>query len=695
MPGAAVTIDLLTVDPVAEACREAVGTWVRRGQRLVVLSGERGRGRTTVLRRVADDLAAAALVDCLGPEDIIDCTADLTFDQLLEAARREPRPAVADPVGAAADTQARDDGLLPLPFVNTGRRRVVLLDTAERLCPATFDRLAELQRRLWKQSGPLSLVVTITPELEGRLVAVGETQQLAVAGAIARLRPLSDAELSTVVRRALATGATGTTGTTAGPSAVDERWLEFVIGTADGNPLRALRMARALADGHAFDVVTAGLPGGRAAAPGQPALPIAAQPRTDGAVAPPAYPIVPFTPQAAPGRRRLRRAGLMGAAVAATLAAVYGGLPGVQARVDRLLLLASSTLTTMLVDDPAPSPAAVLQVSDGTEEVSEPTATPDRGAPAVVPSVPPPPPVETPETPVARDSETFRTDAGGPASEAGVQANVGDSRGSGSEAASPPASTTGPAAPESRQAAPAATQTVAVGDIGAPPATGAPSAGVAPDAAPLAEQLAELRPETAIEIETETATEIETEIEIETATLAAALTEIPAPISAEISTATLRDIRDTPRTVGSLARRGAGGGDVPPAPAPAQTAPARPGAGAGAETATTWLDRGEQLLRQGDVAAARPFFRLAAEAGSGQAAGRAGLTYDPLYLAGRGVVGDVADPRLALAWYQVGEAAGDAASADRLSALTAFLKREAAAGNAAAASALLAAGLDG
>ena len=658
------TTDLITLDPVAQACRKAIVAWVKRGHRVIALSGEHGRGRSTVLRHVAEDLAAAPLVHCLGPRDIIDCTAELTFEDLIEMTRRDRFPVFAHQPGPPSANREADDGLLPLPFINSGRRRVVLLDTAERLRPGAFDRLAELQRRLWKESGPLSLVVTITPELEARLVTVCEALQLDVSGAIARLRPLSDGELSTVVRGYLATSPSTS------PVPIDDRWLEIVIGNADGNPLRALRMGRALAEGRALDPASAGAAGSPLAVRSEPRLPSSAEPERERAIAPPAYPMVSFTAPPARGRQRLRRAGLVGGTIAATLAALYGGLPTVQEHVDRLLVLAASSLTAIMADEPSPSPAAVLRVPAGEAgrkepiEPIEPTASLDRGEPAEKAPDPAPPPsaAGSADTP---DPEAFQTDAG----------IARDGQDGGSAAKRLQALTNGLGALEALQPA---SEIVADAPRAASPAIVGPTAG------------AEIGPEVGADPGAETAPATATETA--TGTMVAAPAQFPTEIPARISTDTLGGVRGAPSAVGALVRRGEGGRTVPSSSQPLTAAPGS--SAAGTDAITTWLDRGERLLRLGDVAAARPFFRLAAEAGSGLAAGRVGLTYDPLYLAERGVVGGVADPRLALSWYQVGAAAGDSTSAARLQALAAVLKRDAAAGNTAAATTLTAAGID-
>ena len=102
----------------------------------------------------------------------------------------------------------------------------------------------------------------------------------------------------------------------------------------------------------------------------------------------------------------------------------------------------------------------------------------------------------------------------------------------------------------------------------------------------------------------------------------------------------------------------------PASPPPAEATPPSP------EKAAELLRRGDALLRQGDIVAARLFYERAVAAGSGQAATRMGKTYDPLFLAtlnARGTKGDIAR---AIEWYRRGAAEfGDAEAEERLRAL--------------------------
>jgi hypothetical protein len=63
-------------------------------------------------------------------------------------------------------------------------------------------------------------------------------------------------------------------------------------------------------------------------------------------------------------------------------------------------------------------------------------------------------------------------------------------------------------------------------------------------------------------------------------------------------------------------------------------------------------DRGERLLREGNIAAARPLFKQAAEAGSANAALDLAMTFDPSFVANGNRDGLTADPAEAARWYQ-------------------------------------------
>jgi hypothetical protein len=81
------------------------------------------------------------------------------------------------------------------------------------------------------------------------------------------------------------------------------------------------------------------------------------------------------------------------------------------------------------------------------------------------------------------------------------------------------------------------------------------------------------------------------------------------------------------------------------------------------------LKQGEVMLSIGDISAARLLFARAAESENGKAALALGDTYNPVFLAEHGVVGPLADPELARAWYRKALAFGEPRASEHLAEL--------------------------
>ena len=64
------------------------------------------------------------------------------------------------------------------------------------------------------------------------------------------------------------------------------------------------------------------------------------------------------------------------------------------------------------------------------------------------------------------------------------------------------------------------------------------------------------------------------------------------------------------------------------------------------------MERAEDFLKIGDIASARLVLARAATAGDARAALTLGGTFDPVFLAGKGVLGLAPDLVQARAWYQ-------------------------------------------
>jgi TPR repeat protein len=87
------------------------------------------------------------------------------------------------------------------------------------------------------------------------------------------------------------------------------------------------------------------------------------------------------------------------------------------------------------------------------------------------------------------------------------------------------------------------------------------------------------------------------------------------------------------------------------------------------ERAEAMVQRGDTFWRQGNYAAARQFFRRAADMGLAAGALRMGATYDPSELAGLAVVGLVPEPKEASMWYERARELGAPEATSRLSRL--------------------------
>jgi hypothetical protein len=98
---------------------------------------------------------------------------------------------------------------------------------------------------------------------------------------------------------------------------------------------------------------------------------------------------------------------------------------------------------------------------------------------------------------------------------------------------------------------------------------------------------------------------------------------------------------------------------------PVITAAAAPGA------AADLLQKGDQLLKAGDMVAARQFFERAFTLGAAEGALGVGKSYDPAVYAALGVQGLAADPPRAMEWYQRAAKAGQPEATAAIAALKA------------------------
>lgn len=87
------------------------------------------------------------------------------------------------------------------------------------------------------------------------------------------------------------------------------------------------------------------------------------------------------------------------------------------------------------------------------------------------------------------------------------------------------------------------------------------------------------------------------------------------------------------------------------------------------------LRRGDDMLRSGDISAARRVYERAAFAGSREAMAAVGRTYDPAFLRSVGAIGIQGDTSTAAEWYQRAAALGDEEARNRLASFESTVGR--------------------
>jgi TPR repeat protein len=88
------------------------------------------------------------------------------------------------------------------------------------------------------------------------------------------------------------------------------------------------------------------------------------------------------------------------------------------------------------------------------------------------------------------------------------------------------------------------------------------------------------------------------------------------------------------------------------------------------------LKRGEELVAAGQLGPARLVLQRAAEAGDSDAAFALAVTYDPILLRGRVVIGVAPDDAMARAWYEKAKELGSMDASRRLEAIGRAVKVE-------------------
>jgi hypothetical protein len=104
----------------------------------------------------------------------------------------------------------------------------------------------------------------------------------------------------------------------------------------------------------------------------------------------------------------------------------------------------------------------------------------------------------------------------------------------------------------------------------------------------------------------------------------------------------------------------------PQTPAPAETSISNDGG---------LIAKGDALMNNGDIFAARLFYKRALKKGDARAATALGKSYDPVVFQQLKVHGVLPDPNLAIEWYRKGAQGGDSTATAHIQALSDWLKR--------------------
>jgi hypothetical protein len=184
----------------------------------VLTSGPRGAGKTSLLRRAV--YLGRTAGEAPGPLGSVDASAVGSADELLHR--------VADVLGApSAGLPAGADGLTRLAGLDAAARRAVAVDG---LSPdVAHVAFGQLRDELW--SVPVTWVVSCSDRQELDFLRPPAD---AFFDARVRLAPFADGDLRELLRRR------------ATPDELDDAALDVVVSLAQGNPRRALDLARHL-----------------------------------------------------------------------------------------------------------------------------------------------------------------------------------------------------------------------------------------------------------------------------------------------------------------------------------------------------------------------------------------------------------------------------------------------------------------
>jgi type II secretory pathway predicted ATPase ExeA len=162
---------------------------------LIMLTGEAGTGKTTLLRKLMDDLAETAAIAFV-------YHTTLTFEEILTVACEEvDLPTVEG--GAEQKIQLLTDFAIAQSLL--GKNVVLLLDEAQNLQEAVLEQLTSLLAPTDQAASPLQLVLAGQPELEVKLQSPRLHQLQQAIALSCRLDRLPEHEVGFFIRHRLHT----------------------------------------------------------------------------------------------------------------------------------------------------------------------------------------------------------------------------------------------------------------------------------------------------------------------------------------------------------------------------------------------------------------------------------------------------------------------------------------------------------
>lgn len=161
----------------------------------VLLAGDRGLGKSTLIRHLADQLAALDSVLVLYPGGVLSCRPGMSFPSILEACRgrfdrRDKTDSDENRLTATLERMAGQSQVA-----------VLLLDDADTLDDVTLARLGQLSETDSEGRRLISVILVGSPALAERLESVGGPD--ASVDLLVDLPPLRDRDVDRLIRHRL------------------------------------------------------------------------------------------------------------------------------------------------------------------------------------------------------------------------------------------------------------------------------------------------------------------------------------------------------------------------------------------------------------------------------------------------------------------------------------------------------------